>query len=316
MSNSKPPVMLLMGPTASGKTDAVIAISKACPVRIISVDSALVYKGMDIGTAKPSRQELAAAPHHLIDIREPHEAYSVADFLTDAQTQVQSAQQTGEISILVGGTMLYHKALIHGIADLPSANNDFRELCERRILKEGIQSLHRELQGIDPEAGARIDSNDTQRIIRALDVYDQTGIPLSKLQQDQQPPIAEQWDLTIAQLLPDPRQQLHSNIASRFHQMIAQGFESEVRQLLDHPLLSRETPALKSVGYRQMADYLHDDISHDMMIEKGIIATRQFAKRQFTWLRQLPADITINPYTEDTSALLLDHIKGHFPTLF
>lgn len=312
-SGDKPTVVLIMGPTASGKTDAAITLSQAFPVRLISVDSALVYRGMDIGTAKPSPEELASAPHQLIDIREPYDAYSVADFIADAQQQVAIAHDAGEISVLVGGTMLYHKALLEGIAELPSADPAFREHCDRRISEDGIQALHRELATIDPVAANRIDSNDTQRIIRALDVYQQTGQALTTLQQTQPPAIAEQWHTSVVQLLPDPRKQLHEHIAKRFHQMVADGFETEVRTLLDHPLISRETPAMKSVGYRQMADYLLGDIDKNDMIEKGIIATRQFAKRQFTWLRQLPADIKINPYTDDVAQQLQQHIRQSFP---
>lgn len=312
-SGDKPAVVLIMGPTASGKTDAAIALSRAFPVRLISVDSALVYRGMDIGTAKPSPAELASAPHQLIDIRDPYDAYSVADFIADAQQQVAIAHKAGEISVLVGGTMLYHKALLEGIAELPSADPAFRERCDQRIADVGIQTLHRELTTLDPVAANRIDSNDTQRIIRALDVHQQTGKALTTLQQTQPPAIAEQWHTSVVQLLPDPRKQLHEHIAQRFHQMVDDGFEAEVRTLLDHPLISRETPAMKSVGYRQMIDYLSGDLDKNEMIERGIIATRQFAKRQFTWLRQLPADITINPYTDNVAQQLQQYIQQAFP---
>lgn len=308
LETQKPTVLFIMGPTASGKTDLAINIAKKYPSRIISVDSAMIYRGMDIGTAKPSAEELQKAPHQLIDILDPHEQYSVAHFITDAVQEVATAQRHGELAILVGGTMLYHNALLNGIATLPSADPHNRALLESKAQSHGIASLHDELQQVDPVSAQRIHRNDPQRLIRALDVYYQTQQPLSQLQQQQPDAAVKSWYHFCLQLRPEPRTTLHERIAKRFDQMLADGLADEVSSILSLPEVSADSPALRSVGYRQVAAYIAGEIDYDEMRERGIIATRQFAKRQYTWLRSLPADLIINPYETDNLMNNVDDI--------
>lgn len=283
MTNTLPIALFLMGPTASGKTDLAIALTKQYPIEIISVDSALIYRGMDIGTAKPTPAELAAAPHRLIDILDPAEVYSAADFRRDALREMESIVAKGKIPLLVGGTMLYFKALLEGLSPLPEADAAIRAEIEQQANQLGWQALHEELCRIDPVAGARIHPNDPQRLSRALEVYRISGKTLTELTKVQGEPLPYQvHQFAIA---PKDRAQLHQRIEQRFHNMMAQGFEQEVHNLYSRGDLHSNMPSIRCVGYRQMWDYLAGDCDLEQAVFRGICATRQLAKRQLTWLR-------------------------------
>jgi tRNA dimethylallyltransferase len=287
--SSLPPAIFLMGPTASGKTDIALALREHLPVDIISVDSAQVYRQMDIGSAKPDCETLKQHPHRLIDIRDPVEAYSAGDFLKDAKAQMAEIKATGRIPLLVGGTMLYFKVLFEGLADLPPANQVIRDELQGRAEKSGWPSLHEELKLIDPKVAARLHPNHSQRIQRALEVYLITGSPLSELQSlSKSKGIEDEYQVTQLALISNNRSLLHERIAQRFHLMMEQGFESEVKALYQRGDLAATSTAMRSAGYRQLWDYCDGLLSIEEAIEKGIIASRQLAKRQITWLRNWP----------------------------
>ncbi len=272
-----------MGPTASGKTALAIRLRQTLPVELISVDSALVYKGMDIGTAKPDAHELSQAPHRLLDIIDPAQAYSAADFRRDALKAMAEIVAAGRIPLLVGGTMLYFKALLEGLSPLPSADPTIRAEIERQAAEQGGDALHRKLQDIDPVAAQRIHPNDPQRLSRALEVFFISGKTLTELTQTSGEALPYQvHQFAIA---PASRELLHQRIEQRFHQMLASGFEAEVRALFARGDLHTDMPSVRCVGYRQMWSYLAGEISYDEMVYRGICATRQLAKRQMTWLR-------------------------------
>ncbi len=272
-----------MGPTASGKTALAINLRKTLPVELISVDSALIYQGMDIGTAKPTSEELAQAPHRLLDMLDPAQAYSAADFRRDALKEMAEITASGRIPLLVGGTMLYFKALLEGLSPLPSANADIRARIEQQAAEQGWDALHRELQEIDPVAARRIHPNDPQRLSRALEVFFISGKTLTELTQTSGEALPYQvHQFAIA---PASRELLHQRIEQRFHQMLASDFEAEVRALFARGDLHTDMPSIRCVGYRQMWSYIEGEISHDEMVYRGICATRQLAKRQMTWLR-------------------------------
>ncbi|MES9854519.1 MAG: tRNA (adenosine(37)-N6)-dimethylallyltransferase MiaA [Candidatus Thiodiazotropha sp. L084R] len=279
-----PAAIFIMGPTASGKTELAVDLVHQLPVEIISVDSALVYRGMDIGTAKPDQETLREAPHRLIDILDPSESYSAAAFRQDALQEMAAIHAAGKIPLLVGGTMLYFKALTQGLSDLPSADPVIRKRLETELAKQGLNRLHQKLQRLDPDAALKIHANDTQRILRALEVIEITGRKMSELQQAGKGQILPYRVLKLVRA-PKERALLHTRIAQRFEKMLAEGFEQEVRKLLSLGNLSPVMPSMRSVGYRQMLQYILGESSWDEMVEKGIIATRQLAKRQFTWLR-------------------------------
>ncbi|MGY4677575.1 tRNA (adenosine(37)-N6)-dimethylallyltransferase MiaA [Pasteurella sp. P03HT] len=283
MSSNKPLAIFLMGPTASGKTDLAIQLRQTLPVEVISVDSALIYKGMDIGTAKPTVAELALAPHRLIDICDPAESYSAANFRQDALREMEEITAQGKIPLLVGGTMLYYKALLEGLSPLPSANETLRAQIEERAQQQGWAALHQELTRIDPISALRINPNDSQRINRALEVFYLTGKSLTELTEQK----GESLPYQILQfaIAPKDRTILHDRIALRFHKMIDCGFQQEVEKLYQRADLHPDLPAIRCVGYRQMWEYLRGDYDHSEMIFRGICATRQLAKRQITWLR-------------------------------
>jgi tRNA dimethylallyltransferase len=282
-----PLAIFLMGPTASGKTELAIELVRALPCEIISVDSALIYREMNIGTAKPDAAELQAAPHRLIDILDPDESYSAARFREDALREMAEISGRGKIPLLVGGTMLYFRALQHGLSDLPDADPEVRERLEQEAAAQGWEALHRRLAAVDPESAARIHPNDPQRIGRALEVYELTGRPLSQLQQRGG---SEALPYRVVKLARAPRDraELHRRIERRFHRMLEQGFEEEVRGLLARWRLDPEMPAMRCVGYRQMLGYIRGEYDRQEMIDRGIASTRQLAKRQFTWLRAEP----------------------------
>lgn len=289
-SAHKPRVIFLMGPTASGKTDLAIRLSKLLPLELISVDSALVYRGMDIGSAKPSAAELADTPHRLIDIRDPAEPYSVADFLADAEREIAAIHAQGKIPLMVGGTMLYFRALLDGLAEMPAADAAVRAQIEREAAEFGWPYVHAQLAQIDPETAREIHPNHSQRLSRALEVYRVSGKTMAQLRQAQfaQTSVAgfcERFDVCQLAIAPRDRAILHHRIAERFDKMLVTGLVEEVRALHERGDLHPDLPAIRAVGYRQVWDYLEGQSDFAEMRERGIIATRQLAKRQFTWLR-------------------------------
>lgn len=279
----RPLAIFLMGPTASGKTALALELARRLPCDIISVDSALIYRGMDIGTAKPTAAELAAAPHRLIDIRDPAEAYSAADFRADALREMAAITAAGRIPLLVGGTMLYFKALLEGLSPLPPADAAVRARIEQQAEALGWPVLHAQLRAIDPVAAARIHPNDPQRLSRALEVFRISGQTLTELTRTQGGALP--YRTVQFAIAPGERETLRARIAERFELMLAQGFEAEVRRLMARPDLHPGLPAIRCVGYRQMWDYLAGEIGYDEMRYRGIVATCQLAKRQMTWLR-------------------------------
>ena len=305
----QPLALFLMGPTASGKTDLAIALRQQLPVEVISVDSALIYKDMDIGTAKPTPAELALAPHRLIDILDPKESYSAMNFREDALKEMAEISASGRIPLLVGGTMLYYKALLEGLSPLPSADPTIRAEIEEKAAKIGWAGMHQELLAIDPVAGARINPNDSQRINRALEVFYITGKTMTELTAEKGEALP--YRLLQFAIAPQDRAILHERIALRFQKMMDLGFEEEVKRLFLREDLHIDLPSIRCVGYRQMWEYLQGDISLDEAIYKGICATRQLAKRQITWLRGWKDEITwldsLNP--EQAKLTIIDKIE-------
>ncbi|MFD1121341.1 tRNA (adenosine(37)-N6)-dimethylallyltransferase MiaA [Methylophilus flavus] len=285
VNTSLPPAIFLMGPTASGKTAATIALYQQLPVEIISVDSALVYRGMDIGTAKPDAETLRQAPHHLIDLITPLEQYSAAQFAKDALSLMNAATEKGRVPLLVGGTMLYFNALQHGLSQLPEADQNVRDEIEAEAAKAGWPAMHAQLAVIDPKVAAKIQPTDSQRIERALEVYRISGQSMSTLRAQSSKHELPFNILKIA-LMPSERAVLHQRIADRFKLMLEQGFIEEVQNLLsEYPQLTAESPSMRCVGYRQALEYLNDQIDLATLGDHGVFATRQLAKRQLTWLR-------------------------------
>jgi tRNA dimethylallyltransferase len=283
ITNSLPPALFLMGPTASGKTALAIELCENLPCEIISVDSALIYKGMDIGTAKPSAVELEKAPHKLIDILDPAQSYSVAEFRKDALQAMQDITARGKIPLLVGGTMMYYKALIDGLSPLPESDQDVRRAIETQAEESGWGVLHQQLQQIDPPSAKRIHPNDPQRLIRALEVYLLTNRSMTDLMATKSDPIP--YNIKQFCIAPDDRKVLHERIAQRFKVMVETGFQAEVEKLRGRSDLHLNLPSIRCVGYRQMWQHLDGDFDFNEMCEKSIAATRQLAKRQLTWLR-------------------------------
>lgn len=302
-----PPAIFLMGPTASGKTDLAMALCERLPCDLISVDSAMIYRGMDIGTAKPAPEELARVPHRLIDICDPTERYSAADFRRDALVEMDRIRAVGRIPLLVGGTMMYFKALLHGLSDLPSADARVREQLLREAQANGWGALHEQLQALDPRAARLIHPNNRQRLVRALEVIRLSGRAISELWREQGQaetnaehiedyPYFTRWQAdersalpyTVVQLAiaPAERSELHARIRTRFFQMLSQGFVDEVMRLRDRGDLTPDMPSMRCVGYRQAWAHLEGQIDRTGLIEQGTAATRQLAKRQLTWLRK------------------------------
>jgi len=278
-----PLAISLMGPTASGKTQLAIELCQTLPCEIISVDSALIYKGMDIGTAKPDAAELKAAPHRLIDILDPAQSYSVANFRADALKQMHEVVANGNIPLLVGGTMMYFKSLIDGLSSLPSSDKKVRAKLTSQAEQNGLQSMHEWLQEIDPTSAQRIHPNDPQRILRALEVYQLSGKSMTELNQQEVQPIP--FRVKEFAIMPSDRAILHSRIQKRFKTMLHQGFEQEVISLKKRQDLHLDLPSMRCVGYRQMWQHLDAEYDYQEMIFRGVVATRQLAKRQITWLK-------------------------------
>lgn len=280
------PIFCLMGPTASGKTTIACELVTLFPMEIISVDSAMIYRGMDIGTAKPGKEELIAAPHHLIDILDPPESFSAARFCDEVNPLIADVFRRGKIPLLVGGTMMYFQVLQQGLSTLPEADGILRRQLLERANQEGWQAMHNELRRVDPQSAGRIHPNDTQRIQRALEVFYLTEKPLSYFLNNRSQ--TEPYRFINMMLFPNERAWLHERIALRFDQMLAQGFIAEVEQLIHQWQLTSQNPSMRCVGYRQALDYLAAKDDFATFRDKGIAATRQLAKRQLTWLRHWP----------------------------
>ena len=283
MTKTRPAVICLMGPTATGKTELALALADRLPVELISVDSALVYRGLDIGTAKPSPTILQQYPHHLIDILDPSESYSAAAFRQDALHQIDAIAQRGRVPLLVGGTMLYFRALLHGLSPLPPAQTAIRQQLQQRLQQHGLAALHAELQRVDPELAQTL--RDPQRILRALEVHQITGEPMSRIIARDSGTGLQATIIKFA-LLPEDRSVLHQRIAERLQTMLDDGFVEEVAELKARGDLTPQLPALRTVGYRQIWAYLDGALEYAEMRQQAIIATRQLAKRQLTWLRR------------------------------
>lgn len=298
MTMSKPLALVILGPTASGKSALSLELAKRFPVEIISMDSALVYRGMDIGTAKPTLEERAVCPHHLIDIRDIGESYSAADFLEDAVRLVKAIRARGRYPLIVGGTMLYAKALRDGINEMPSTSPEVRMAVASEAETLGWPAMHAQLAEVDPQTAARLSPNDSQRIGRALEVYRMTGRPLSAFHAEasKAPPFET---LTVG-LLPQDRKALHQRIEERFDLMLADGFLDEMRQLMQREDYDPESPAMRAVGYRQAIDFLEGRTDWAGFHLAGVAATRQLAKRQMTWMRSMPDVTLLDPLKEGT----------------
>jgi tRNA dimethylallyltransferase len=309
MSNL-PPAIFLMGPTASGKTGVAVELAQRLPVELVSVDSALVYRDMDIGTAKPDTATLARAPHHLIDIIDPTEAYSAAAFRHDALRLMADITARGKIPLLVGGTMLYFKALREGLSALPQADPAVRAELDAEIAQHGIQHLHRQLAEVDAETAARLAPNDTQRIQRAMEIYRLTGQPMSALIAQRESAELPYRIISIA-LIPSDRSALHARIATRFKAMLEQGLVDELRALRAKYPLHPDLPSMRCVGYRQAWQYLEGELNETQLQETGIAATRQLAKRQLTWLRSMPDNLELDCLAPDLAQAVLDTLAGN-----
>ena len=305
------PVPCLLGPTASGKTAAALALAARHPVEIVSVDSALVYRDMDIGTAKPSAGERAVAPHHLIDIVDPADAYSAAQFRADALRLTAEISARGRLPLLVGGTMLYYKALTQGLNDLPAADATVRAQLDADAARDGWPALHARLAAVDPATAARLAPNDSQRIQRALEVFLLTGEPMSALlaapaRTDE---AAAQWHFVPIALEPSERSVLHARIEQRFDAMLANGFVDEVVKLRARGDLSPDMPSMRCVGYRQVWEYLDGAVDYSTMRDKGVFATRQLCKRQLTWLRGMNERMVVDCCDPQATARVLEVVE-------
>ncbi len=312
-----PPAIFLMGPTASGKTGVAVELAQRLPVELVSVDSALVYRDMDIGTAKPDAATLARAPHHLIDIIDPTEAYSAAAFRHDALRLMADITARGKIPLLVGGTMLYFKALREGLSALPQADAAVRAALDAEIAQHGIAHLHKQLAVVDAETAARLSPNDSQRIQRAMEIYRITGQPMSALIRKPLSSGRERGEgelpcriISIA-LIPSDRAQLHARITTRFKAMLELGLLDELRMLRSKYMLHPDLPSMRCVGYRQAWQFMEGAINEMQLRETGIAATRQLAKRQLTWLRSMPENIELDCLAPDLVQAVLDTLAGN-----
>jgi len=316
VTDPRPPVLCLMGPTASGKTALAVELAQRLPFEIISVDSALVYREMDIGTAKPDAETRRIAPHRLVDILDPAEAYSAGQFRADALREIAAIQAAGHTPLLVGGTMLYFRALERGLAELPSADSVLRARRAAELAEQGSPALHTRLARLDPAAAARIHPLDSQRIQRALEVHELTGQPLTELCARSR---NESLPFRMVKLIvaPAERRVLHERIERRFRLMLEQGFVAEVKRLRARGDLDSDLPSMRAVGYRQVWAYLDGTLDYAAMVERGIVATRQLAKRQLTWLRAESGVVWLDSH----GSRLLEHAiaqvreQGFFPTM-
>jgi len=304
------PVLCLAGPTAAGKSASTLALAARWPVEIINVDSATIYRGMDIGTAKPSREERARVPQHLLDIRDPAESYSAAEFEHDAGRLIEEIEARGRIPLLCGGTMLYYKALREGLNALPQADAAIRAAIDREAAETGWPALHRELSGYDPETAARLSPNDSQRLQRAIEIYRISGRPMSAWLREARPAASagvQRRSYVTLSLEPSDRHALHARIDQRYRKMINDGLIDEVAALHARPDLHTGLPSVRCVGYRQIWDYLEGQASLEEAVERAIAATRQLAKRQLTWLRSQPERMVIDCLAPDVADQVVKH---------
>ena len=301
-------VICLMGPTASGKTEFALQLAESLPVDVISVDSALVYRGMDIGTAKPDGETLRRVPHRLIDIRDPVETYSAGEFVRDASHEIDAILANSRVPLLVGGTMMYFRSLIHGIANLPQADAAIRVAIDAEAAASGWPAMHTQLGDIDPTAAIRINANDSQRIQRALEVYRISGKTLSAWQATEMPETPA-WSFIKVAIINDDRSLLHERIAARLQAMLEGGFVDEVRTLMQTPDLTPDHPSMRAVGYRQIWSHLAGDCDLQEATAKALAATRQLAKRQLTWLRSEDDLNVVDPLAEDAADTLLTSVR-------
>jgi tRNA dimethylallyltransferase len=299
----------LAGPTAAGKTALAVELATRYPLSIISVDSAMVYRGMDVGTGKPGDDVQAVAPHRLIDLRHPWESYSAGDFVADARAAIAEVVASGRVPLLVGGTLLYFRALLSGLAPLPQADPQVRAAIEERAAVGGWAALHAELAALDPASASRIAPGDKQRIQRALEVRALTGQPLSALQARAGTAGAAGVRFVRLAILPGDRAVLHKRIEARFDAMLAAGFVEEVRRLRSLPEMHERCPSMRAVGYRQLWQMLAGDCSHDDAVQAGLAATRQLARRQLTWIRAERWDATLDSTARDPVAAVLDALR-------
>ncbi|MCN4144505.1 MAG: tRNA (adenosine(37)-N6)-dimethylallyltransferase MiaA [Thiohalomonas sp.] len=304
----QPTAVFIMGPTASGKTDLAIELVKHYPFEIISVDSALIYKDMNIGTAKPTKEELVVAPHHLIDFLDPSQSYSSAAFRADALQAMEDIDARNKIPLLVGGTMLYHRSLLYGLSELPKADEEVRAKLQAEADVHGAEFMHQKLTAIDLQAARKIHPNDPQRVQRALEVYEITGKLMTQLQQENRAE-ALPWDTYKIIIAPESRDLLRERIAMRFKQMIEQGFIEEVQGLFKGGDLDLSLPSMRAVGYRQVWEYLQGKMNKEQMIERGITITRQFAKRQMTWLRREENAVWIATEADDIFEQAVNYLQ-------
>lgn len=304
------PIAVLTGPTGTGKTDFALRLAREFPLEIVSVDSAQVYRGLDIGSAKPDAAVRAAVPHHLIDLVEPTQVYSAGQFARDAALAIADIEARGRVPLLVGGTMLYLRALIGGIATLPRGNAQIRASLDADAARIGWPALHERLAGVDAAAAARIHPNDAQRIQRALEVHAATGEPISALQAQTRSPL--QRDFLCAALIPHDRARLHAALAQRFEGMLAAGLLDEVRRLYQRGDLTDELPAIRAVGYRQLWSHLAGGYSLEIAVERAVAATRQLAKRQLTWLRTMPNIRAFDPYDAQSFVGVRESLTASF----
>ncbi|AAO90595.1 tRNA (adenosine(37)-N6)-dimethylallyltransferase MiaA [Coxiella burnetii] len=307
--NKNPFIVCLMGPTASGKTDLAIALARKLPFEIISVDSAMVYRGLDIGTAKPNEEELQLTSHRLINICDPSFPYSAGQFYKDALSEIKTIEIRNRTPLLVGGTMLYFHILEQGFSDLPTADETVRKKIQEEAAQHGWAKIHERLNAIDPKSAARINPNDAQRIQRAFEVYETTGQPLSSYQSLKRFKALPYQFINLI-LAPENRSWLHQRIEKRFDQMLKNNFLEEVRQLYNRGDLNSDLPAIRTVGYRQVWKYLSGEYDYETMRHKAIAATRQLAKRQLTWLRRWPDAKWFNSEDKDLISQVVDYLKG------
>ncbi len=306
------PVVFLIGPTAAGKSAASLALAKRWPIEIIAMDSATIYKDMDIGTAKPSAAERAHIPHHLLDVRDPAQSYDVATFVDDCIQQVKAIQARGHQAVICGGTMMYYHALTRGLSPVPTSSPEVRIRIEAQAHDLGWAAMHERLSVVDPDSAQRIAPNDSQRIGRALEVYEQTGTPLSVWQKKPRHQAFQFPYLTLS-IEPKQRQLLHPRIRARFLKMIDEGFVDEVHRLYQRGDLHEQLPSIRCVGYRQIWHYLQGNCDLETAIEKGIHATEQLAKRQMTWLRSFKERQPIDCMTDEVAARAVDIIATQWP---
>ncbi|MAL01073.1 MAG: tRNA (adenosine(37)-N6)-dimethylallyltransferase MiaA [Alcaligenaceae bacterium] len=305
-------IVCLAGPTASGKSAATLALAQYWPIEIINVDSATIYRQMDIGTAKPSPAERRTVPHHLLDIRDPSETYSAAEFCTDTLRLIEDIHSRNRIPLLCGGTMMYYKALREGLNNLPSANPGIRRELENEAAASGWPAMHAQLQHVDPLTAQRLAPIDSQRIQRALEIHRITGKPMSQLLAEQRPNQEKPWHYVTISLEPSDRAVLHERIATRYHAMVENGLVAEVEALFNRGDLSESMPSIRCVGYRQIWAYLKGEVDLPTAIEQAIAATRQLAKRQLTWLRAQPDRHIVDCLSLNTADQIRDIVPQYW----